>query len=137
MKIYFAYSFRESHEDRVWCSQIIRELRHFGDVFTEGVDDGFIGATLGEKPKNVSVYERHAAWIKQADRVIAEVTVPSLEVGYEIAFAESLKKPILCLVRKKIGSILSPIIAGDSTLMIRQYESPMDIEMDIAYFLEH
>lgn len=34
---------------------------------------------------------------------VAEVTIPSLGVGFELGFAYSLKKPILCLYRPQHG----------------------------------
>ncbi len=38
-------------------------------------------------------------WLISADVIIAEVTTPSLGVGYEIGRAAALHKPILCLYR--------------------------------------
>ncbi|MEI7962017.1 MAG: nucleoside 2-deoxyribosyltransferase [archaeon] len=43
------------------------------------------------------IFDRDVAWIKEADLVVAEVSMPSVGVGYEIGFAESLGKKIICL----------------------------------------
>ena len=43
------------------------------------------------------IYNRDVDWLRESDCVIAEVTQPSLGVGYELGFAESLKIPVLCL----------------------------------------
>ena len=63
------------------------------------------------------VYERDAAWIRACDALIAEVSTPSHGVGYEIAYALSLGKPVLCLYRA--GQPVSKMITGNSSPNIR------------------
>ena len=43
---------------------------------------------------------------------MAEVTVPSLGVGYEIGRAVAMGKNVLCLYRPHDGAILSAMIRG-------------------------
>jgi nucleoside 2-deoxyribosyltransferase len=43
------------------------------------------------------VYERDTNWIRACDALIAEVSIPSHGVGYEIGFALGLGKPVLTL----------------------------------------
>ncbi len=45
------------------------------------------------------VYERDTAWIRACDALVAEVSTPSHGVGYEVAYALSLGKPVLCVYR--------------------------------------
>ena len=49
------------------------------------------------------ILERDMQWLSQAHVVVAEVTQPSLGVGFEIARAITLNKPILCLFRRSSG----------------------------------
>uniref|UniRef100_A0A2K6V3K9 2'-deoxynucleoside 5'-phosphate N-hydrolase 1 n=1 Tax=Saimiri boliviensis boliviensis TaxID=39432 RepID=A0A2K6V3K9_SAIBB len=49
------------------------------------------------------IHERDLAWLQQADAVVAEVTQPSLGVGYELGRAVALNKRILCLFRPQSG----------------------------------
>ena len=63
------------------------------------------------------VYERDAAWIRACDALVAEVSTPSHGVGYEIAYALSLGKPVLCLYRQ--GQPVSKMITGNSSPNIR------------------
>lgn len=53
-------------------------------------------------------------WLEQCDIVVAEVTTPSLGVGYEIATARHLGKQILCLFHEVPGceGKLSAMIEG-------------------------
>ncbi len=58
------------------------------------------------------VYERDTNWIKNCDMLIAEVSVPSHGVGYEIGFALNLGKPVLCLHQR--NHRVSKMITGNS-----------------------
>uniref|UniRef100_A0A9L0RAR5 2'-deoxynucleoside 5'-phosphate N-hydrolase 1 n=1 Tax=Equus caballus TaxID=9796 RepID=A0A9L0RAR5_HORSE len=58
------------------------------------------------------IHERDLAWLQQADVVVAEVTQPSLGVGYELGRAVALNKRILCLFRPQSGRVLSAMIRG-------------------------
>lgn len=57
------------------------------------------------------VYERDVTWIRACDALIAEVSVPSHGVGYEIGFALSAGKPVLCLAQA--GIAVSKMITGN------------------------
>lgn len=57
-----------------------------------------------EKSLNdTEILERDMQWLSQAQVVVAEVTQPSLGVGFEIARAITLNKPVLCLFRPSSG----------------------------------
>uniref|UniRef100_A0A8C9Q311 2'-deoxynucleoside 5'-phosphate N-hydrolase 1 n=1 Tax=Spermophilus dauricus TaxID=99837 RepID=A0A8C9Q311_SPEDA len=70
--------------------------------------------TLGEEAAGGDrlIHERDLAWLQQADVVVAEVTQPSLGVGYELGRAVALNKQILCLFRPQSGRVLSAMIRG-------------------------
>jgi len=79
---------------------------------------------LSKKGENLSsrdIYERDLKWLKSADIVIAEVSNPSLGVGYEIAVAEKLGKKILCLFKEQKKQSLSAMIAGNKKLKVKKY----------------
>lgn len=65
------------------------------------------------------VYERDVNWIKNCDVLIAEVSVPSHGVGYEIAFALGIGKRVLCLHQQ--GRRVSKMITGNSDLALKIY----------------
>jgi nucleoside 2-deoxyribosyltransferase len=58
------------------------------------------------------VYERDVNWIRNCDLLIAEVSVPSHGVGYEIGFALNIGKPVLCLHQQNRS--VSKMISGNS-----------------------
>ncbi|KAJ0067282.1 hypothetical protein NL108_015797, partial [Boleophthalmus pectinirostris] len=49
------------------------------------------------------IHDRDLDWLRQSHVVVAEVTQPSLGVGYELGRAKDLNKPVLCLFRPESG----------------------------------
>ncbi len=136
MKIYFAGSIRGGRDDKELYLSIIECLKGYGEVLTEHIGDATI-SHLGETKKDVHfIYDRDVAWLRSADVIVAEVTTPSLGVGYEIALAESLGKPTLCLFRKQADRLLSAMIAGDKRLTVREYQNIDDIDMILVDFFK-
>lgn len=82
------------------------------------------------------VWERDTAWVHESAALIAEVSQPSLGVGYEIAMAESLKKPILALFYKNSLSRFSPMIAGNPHVVACEYVDRLEAEKSIQDFIK-
>lgn len=82
------------------------------------------------------VYTRDIAWIKDCQALIAEVTTPSHGVGYEIAYALSLGKPVLCCYQQ--GARVSKMITGNTEphLRVGVYQTPPEVLQLIRNFLE-
>ena len=82
-----------------------------------------------------NVYQRDVGWIKNCDALIAEVSVPSHGVGYEIGFALSLGKPVLCLHQKERK--VSKMILGNSdpALTVKSYSKVDDAISQAQNFL--
>jgi nucleoside 2-deoxyribosyltransferase len=70
------------------------------------------------------VYERDVIWIRKADALIAEVSVPSHGVGYEIGFGLNAGKPVLCLYQQ--GRKISKMLSGNPhpRLSVQTYKDP-------------
>ncbi len=81
------------------------------------------------------VYERDVAWIRKADALIAEVSAPSHGVGYEIGFALSAGKRVLCLLQQ--GRKVSKMISGnpDPNLLLCTYRHPEEAVGLVRSFL--
>jgi hypothetical protein len=122
MKIYFAGSIRGGRDDWAHYREIVKLLREFGEVFTEHIAEQEL-SVLGEDLADRQIHDRDLAWLKASDCLVAEVTTPSLGVGYEIGKATEWGKPLLCLVRPSSGRVLSAMIAGSDRVIVREYES--------------
>jgi nucleoside 2-deoxyribosyltransferase len=123
MKIYFAGSIRAGRGDSTIYEAMIIWLRSFGEVLTEHVGDPALSETGNDGPADRYIHDRDMKWLFSCDIVIAEVTVPSLGVGYELGWATSLKKPVLCLYRATTGCSLSAMIAGSPGIQTAVYSS--------------
>lgn len=126
MKIYFAGSIRGGRADSALYLEIIEQLSEYGRVLTENIGDSGLSA-LGEDASDKEIHDRDLAWLKEADYLVAEVTTPSLGVGYEIGRANEWRKPTLCLLRRNYDRALSAMIAGSDWARVRQYESAAEL----------
>ena len=104
MKIYFAGSIRGGRQDAALYHEIVRQLQKHGEVLTEHVADTELGV-LGQDIGDRKIHDRDLAWLKDSDYLVAEVTTPSLGVGYEIGKATEWGKPVLCLYRPEDGTL--------------------------------
>ncbi|MBU4204731.1 nucleoside 2-deoxyribosyltransferase [Patescibacteria group bacterium] len=135
MKIYFAGSIRGGRENNEEYFKMIQHLKQYGDVLSEHVGAKTID-DLGEKNlTDEYIFERDVNWVKEADVVIAEVSTPSLGVGYELRLAEELNKKILCLFRDTGEKKLSAMISGNNKLIIKEYKTTEDCFNLIDKFL--
>lgn len=123
MKIYFAGSIRAGRGDVAIYEAMITWLRSFGEVLTEHVGDPALSEAGDDGPGDRHIHERDMAWLSFCDLVVAEVTSPSLGVGYELGWATALKKPVLCLHRIISERPLSAMIAGSPGIQTAAYAS--------------
>lgn len=122
MKIYFACAVQGGRQDQEIYSEIIKHLQQYGEVLTIQLGDKYI-LHKEDGLTDESIYRRLIDGLEQADVVVAEVTTPSLGVGYEIGYAESLDKEILCLYRNNGERNLSAMIGGNPNVTICWYDT--------------
>lgn len=134
MKIYFAGSITGGRDDAELYAQIITELQKYGEVLTEHLGLSTLTAYGEDKPLQ-EIYARDVAWVREADVIVAEVTQPSLGVGYELGLAESLGKRVLCLRRPVDGRRLSAMIAGNAYFTLVGYETFSELQTKLAQVL--
>ena len=88
----------------------------------------------GSTPKNLkagenvdqAIYLQDTGWLKESDIVIAECTTASLGVGYELAFAEKLGKPVHIFYNRE-RTRLSAMLTGNSYFHIHPYTQEEEI----------
>jgi len=135
MNIYFACSITGGREFESVYQSIVRALIEAGhEVPTAHLaETGITSVEAGIHPNDV--YERDVAWIRACDVLIAEVSVPSHGVGYEIGFALGIGKPVLALYQE--GRKVSKMISGnpDSLLTVRPYQTSSEAVQTIGVFL--
>lgn len=134
MRIYFAGAIRGGREDKDLYLQIIELLRKYGEVLTEHVGDPALSSG-GEQGDNRFIHDRDLSWLRAADVIVAEVTTPSLGVGYEIGRAVEWGKPVLCLFRPGAGRPLSAMIAGGDRVAVQEYARAEELTRVLETFL--
>jgi 2'-deoxynucleoside 5'-phosphate N-hydrolase len=111
MNIYFACSITGGREFESTYQQIVTALTADGH---EIPTSHLVQSEVIENERELTpqyVYERDVNWIKNCNVLIAEVSVPSHGVGYEIAFALEIGKPVLCI--HDLGRKVSKMITGN------------------------
>lgn len=120
MKFYFAGAIRGGRERIDIYIKINKLLEEYGEI----LDTHVANPNVNKMEKSLSlneIYERDINWIKECDIVVAEVSTPSLGVGYEISYAEKLGKRIICLCDNEIN--ISAMISGNKNLELIRYKN--------------
>ena len=110
-KIYFSCSITGGRGDEAIYMAIVDDLQAQGHEVLNShlARQGVV--LLEQRMDPREVYQRDIFWIKDCDLMVAEVSTPSHGVGYEIAFALFLHKPVLCLSRQ--SARVSRMITGN------------------------
>lgn len=119
LKIYFGGSIKGGRSKVEDYKKIVDYLKTIGTVLDEHVADPNLPSS-GESITSTEIYNRDVSWINECDILIAEVTVPSLGVGYEIGYAESLNKRIICLYQN--DESISAMIKGNNSITHISYD---------------
>ena len=121
LNIYFAGSIRGGRNDAKLYLKIINYLKKFGNVLTEHVGNSEINSYGENEISDDLIHDRDMNWLITSNIIIAEVTNPSLGVGYEIGRAIEFKKKIVCLYRPQTGKRLSAMITGSKDIILENY----------------
>jgi nucleoside 2-deoxyribosyltransferase len=134
-KFYFCGSIRGGRGLAASYEQIIAMLQRHGQVLTEHLGNDREIQTKDRVLTDKQIHDRDLQWIIDSDMVIAEVTVPSLGVGYEIGRALHFGKPVLCLYHTGATHPLSAMIAGCDRLELFYYTRIEELEERVAAFI--
>ena len=133
-KIYFACSIRGGRDDAAWYADLAKHIANQAQLLSEIFADQSLTDSGMDKPSE-DIWQQDISWVKEAQAIIAEVTNPSLGVGYEIAKAEEWNKPVLALFRKNSSRSLSAMIEGPPACTVVYYETLSDAQIAIDQFI--
>ena len=121
MKVYFAGAIRGGREKVYDYQKMVKKFEENNcNVLTKHVADPNLSQS-GEKITPREIYERDCIWLKEADIVFADITIPSLGVGYEIAKAEKYDKKIYAIY--EADKNVSGFLRGDPHIEIIPYNN--------------
>jgi nucleoside 2-deoxyribosyltransferase len=123
MNLYFSCSLTGGRQDQPVYAAMVSHLQSLDHrVLTAHLASETAMAADGALSPE-AVFERDTQWLRTCDAVIAEVSTPSHGVGFEIAYALELGKPVLCLAR--VGVRVSKMLTGirQTGFALREYDT--------------
>lgn len=135
MNIYFACSITGGRQFEPIYQTITKSLLDAGHVVPTAHLAGENVIDLEQVVEAREVYTRDVNWIKECDALVAEVSTPSHGVGYEIAYALGIGKPVLCCHLS--GLKVSKMITGntDKNLSLVAYHDEDQAARAVKEFL--
>jgi hypothetical protein len=133
MQIYFARSIRGQHAEgeKVYFKAIVDAIKKCGHVPALETKVGV--RVLNHVSQDQFIHDRDIEWIDGSQAMIAEVSNPSLGVGYEIAYAKHVRKiPIMAVAFK--DTKVSAMISGGLEVLF--YRDTSDLTAWIEAFFE-
>jgi len=124
--IYFSGSISGGREDVGMYRTFVAALERAGHRVLAGmVTSQDVGAG-GESLSAGKIFDRDLAWLEEVARdggtLVAEVSRPSIGVGYEIGAARyRFRIPVVCLYRPAFTRRCSGMIAGDREIQLIEY----------------
>lgn len=135
-KVYFGCSIAGGRDHAHLYQDIVDYIKATGaHVISEMFADMELKPEVGMHADPGDIWRRDVDWVKKADAFIAEVTQPSLGVGYEIAKAEQSGTPVLALFHTSTGRWLSPMVSGNPHIQVFKYKDVLETKPIIAEFI--
>jgi hypothetical protein len=135
VKIYFSGSISGGRAHEAIYQHVVARLQAQGHtVLSAHVADPIaLEAEKDMLPRDV--FERDSNWVKECEAMVAEVSTPSLGVGYEYGLAVQLGQPVLCVYRS--GLRMSKMITGNPApnLTVATYSSEAELDGVVDKFL--
>lgn len=134
MKIYISGSIYGGQEKIETYKILIKELEKYGIVYDKQIaDPEVIDKEVFQKDEEI--FLNLESCIKDADILFAEITVPSLGVGYEIGLADSLGKKIIGIYDKTKINKVSTMLRGNKRIRIIEYSNIKEITDNLERYL--
>jgi 2'-deoxynucleoside 5'-phosphate N-hydrolase len=136
MKIYFSGSISGGRAHEAIYQHLVAHLQARGhNVLSAHVADPVALEAEKDLPPR-EVFERDSYWVEDCEAMIAEVSTPSLGVGYEYGLAVQLGKPVLCVYQSGVRP--SKMITGNpaANLTVAEYSGEAQLDRVVESFLE-
>ena len=136
--IYFCGSKFGGRQDEILYNILFKKLERFGDVIQPFDPEKGINQIGSRREHRLSMHDRDVVLLTMCDVMVAEVTHPSLGVGYEIGRAVELGKPVLCLYRPLPRKKLSGLLRGmdnSEYLRVVDYDAPDQVDQIFQDFI--
>lgn len=136
MRIYFSGAISGGRDNLPVYQHIVERLLKAGHEIPSAhvADPAVLQQEASASPRQV--YLRDIGWINECDAMVAEVSTPSLGVGYEVAYALNIGRSVLCLY--KSGLFVSKMITGNPAprLVVATYANLDELDVHLDSFIK-
>lgn len=102
MKVYITGSTENIKENRALFEVVIRKLNKMGFVNTNLYLQELLNAKPTDKKEN-DIYSKTRSVLRSSHLLVAEVSYPSMSVGFLIEHAINSGLPVLCICKKELA----------------------------------
>ena len=135
MKIYISGSIYGGTQKIETYKILIKELEKYGEVLDKQVaDENTIANEAFQTDEEI--YTDLEEKLKIADIIFAEVSIPSLGVGYELGFADKLNKKIIAIYDQNYTEKVSTMIRGNKRIELILYKNIKEITDNLEKLLK-
>ena len=136
MKIYFSGSIYGGRQKLETYQTLIKALKRHGEILNEEVAD----SQVIEKEKQTTdehIFESLEKRLQEADIIFAELTIPSIGVGYELGYADSHNKKIIGIYDTTIIPKITTMVRGNKRIKTIPYTDINEIISQLDKILEN
>lgn len=127
MTILFVSSVRGGRDFQHEYDVIVQSLKKYGDVLSEHIGEEVLSKHGETQIDETGIYQKELEALSRCDVVVAEVTQPSIGVGYLIAKAEEQGKRIVALYQGDPTHALSAMVMGNTAVEVHRYTTAKQI----------
>jgi nucleoside 2-deoxyribosyltransferase len=121
VKIYISGSIYGGREKVETYKKLISNLETYGEVFDKQIAEEKV--IENEQFQNdEEIFLELEKNLKSVDVLFAEITIPSLGVGYELGLADALNKKIIAIYDETITPKVSTMIRGNKRIKLISYK---------------
>jgi hypothetical protein len=126
MKVYISGSIYGGRQKVDTYRKLISKLEEFAEVLNKNIiDDDVIEKEAFQS--DYDIFKDLENKMKESDVILAEVTVPSLGVGYEIGFSDMIGKKVVAIYDANDIEKVSTMIRGNERIKLIAYKDLSDI----------
>lgn len=135
MNIYFAWTMRWAHSPKSLYSHIGEHLKTHGQVLAEHVAHAYQNQELYNVTfTNKDIFEADVEFMDKADVVVAEVSLSSHSVWWELCYAQHVRNvPILALYRT--WADVSVSLQWNEYINLQEYNGEEQLKVIIDDFI--
>ena len=135
MIVYCAAPIKGDQKFHNYCLDIIKQVSSLGHTALSELNSEFKPAI---PLTDSEIFSRDIKWIDKREIVIAEVSGPSLGVGFEIAYSIYKKKiNVLALVNSEAVDVSAMVTGCHSELLtIKKYADTEDLKKSVSVFIK-